>query len=131
MYPTVKSLPAVQETQKTWVSCLSREDPLQEGMAIHSSVLAWRIPWTEEPGRLQSTGSPNRTLSIVKDCVLAGLHLLSVTCEGCHRVQYTRRFLGTWPPPKVKWVGLLLLWGPPPPNPTPDHHKVLKSSSSH
>ena len=40
-----------------WVWSLGREDPLEEGTAIHSSILAWRIPWTEEPGRLQSTGS--------------------------------------------------------------------------
>ena len=39
---------------KTWVQSLGREDPLEEGMAAHSSVLAWRIPWTEEPGGLQS-----------------------------------------------------------------------------
>ena len=49
----VKNLPAVQET---WVRSLDRADPLQEGMATHSSILAWRIPWTEEPGGLQSTG---------------------------------------------------------------------------
>ena len=40
-----------------WVRSLGREDPLEEGMATHSSILAWRIPWTEEPGRLQSMGS--------------------------------------------------------------------------
>ena len=39
------------------VRSLGREDPLEEGMATHSSILAWRVPWTEEPGRLQSTGS--------------------------------------------------------------------------
>ena len=39
-----------------WVQSLGREDPLEEGMATHSSILAWRIPWTEEPGRVQSTG---------------------------------------------------------------------------
>ena len=49
-----KNLPAVQET---WVPSLGREDPLEEGMAIHSSTLAWKIPWVEEPGRLQSMGS--------------------------------------------------------------------------
>ena len=51
---TMKNLPAMRET---WVRSLGREDPLEEGMATHSSVLAWRIPWTEEPGRLQSMGS--------------------------------------------------------------------------
>ena len=41
----------------TWVQSLGREDPLEEEMATHSSILAWRIPWTEDPGGLQSTGS--------------------------------------------------------------------------
>ena len=50
----VKRLPAMQET---WVRSLGREDPLEKEMATHSSILAWRIPWTEEPGRLQSMGS--------------------------------------------------------------------------
>ena len=51
---TVKNLPATQES-RVW--SLGLEDPLEKGMAIHSSILAWRIPWTEEPGRLQSMGS--------------------------------------------------------------------------
>ena len=50
----VKSLPAMQETQD---QPLGQEDPLEEGMEIHSSILAWRIPWTEKPGGLQSMGS--------------------------------------------------------------------------
>ena len=50
----VKNLPAMQETQ---VQSLGREDPLEKGMATHSSILAWRIPWTGEPGGLQSLGS--------------------------------------------------------------------------
>ena len=50
MTRTVKNLPAIQET-------LGGEDPLEKGMATHSSILAWRIPWTEEPGGLQSLGS--------------------------------------------------------------------------
>ena len=53
----VKNLLAMQEMQELQVQSLGQEDPLEEGMATHSSVLAWRIPWTEEPGRLQSTGS--------------------------------------------------------------------------
>ena len=53
----VKNPPAVQETQKTQVGSLGQEDPLEEEMATHSSVLAWKIQWTEEPGRLQSLGS--------------------------------------------------------------------------
>ena len=47
----VKSLPLMRET---WVQPLGQEDPLKEGMATHSSIIAWRIPWTEEPGGLQS-----------------------------------------------------------------------------
>ena len=47
----VENLPAMQVT---WVQSLGQEDPLEKGMETHSSILAWRIPWTEEPGRLQS-----------------------------------------------------------------------------
>ena len=54
MAQTVKRLPAVQETQ---VRSLCLEDPLEKEMATHSSTLAWKIPWTEEPDRLQSMGS--------------------------------------------------------------------------
>ena len=43
--------------QETWVQSLGQDDPLEEEMATHSSILAWSIPWTEEPGRLQSLGS--------------------------------------------------------------------------
>ena len=50
---TVKNLPAIQET---WVQSLGREDSVEEEMAIHSSILAWRTLWTEEPGWLQSIG---------------------------------------------------------------------------
>ena len=50
----VKSLPIMQESQ---VRSLGWEDPLEKAMATHSSTLAWKIPWTEEPGRLQSVGS--------------------------------------------------------------------------
>ena len=54
MAQQVKNSPAGQET---WIRSLGQEDPLEEEMATHSSILAWRIPWTEEPGGLQSTGS--------------------------------------------------------------------------
>ena len=54
MAQTVKSLPTMQET---WVRSLGWEDPLEKEMATHSRTLAWKIPWTEEPGRLQSMGS--------------------------------------------------------------------------
>ena len=53
MAQTVKRLPAMWET---WVRSLGREDPLEKEMATHSSILAWKIPWMEESGRLQSMG---------------------------------------------------------------------------
>ena len=54
----VKNLPAMQEIQQMWVQFLGWEDPLEKGMATHSSILVWNIPWVEEePGGLQSTGS--------------------------------------------------------------------------
>ena len=53
----VKNPPVVWKTQEMWVQSLGQEDSLEEGMATHSSILAWRIPWTKEPGGLQSIGS--------------------------------------------------------------------------
>ena len=53
----VKNLPAMQEPQETWFRSLGQEDPLEEEMTAHSSIPAGIIPWTEEPGRLQSMGS--------------------------------------------------------------------------
>ena len=54
MTQRLKNLPPMQET---WVLSLDWEDPLEKDKVTHSSILAWRIPWTEKPGRLQSTGS--------------------------------------------------------------------------
>ena len=54
MAQLVKNLPAIRET---WIQSLGWEDPLEKGMATHSSILAWEIPWTEKPGELQSMGS--------------------------------------------------------------------------
>ena len=54
----VKNLPAIQET---WVQSPGWDDPLEKGMATHSSILAWRIPWTEEPAGLQSVGLQSQT----------------------------------------------------------------------
>ena len=54
MAQMVKNLPAMEETQ---VQSLGQEDPLEKGMTTHSSIVAWRIPWTEEPGGLESMGS--------------------------------------------------------------------------
>ena len=58
MAPMVKRLPAMLET---WVQFLGREDPLEKEMAIHSSTRAWKIPWTEEPDKIQSMGSQSQT----------------------------------------------------------------------
>ena len=54
----VKNLPGMQET---WVQSLGQEDPLEKGMATHSSILAWRVPWKEEPGGLQIHGVVDTT----------------------------------------------------------------------
>ena len=56
MAQAINNPPSMQETQGTQVQSLSREDPLEEKTATHSSILAWKIPWTEEPGGLQSRG---------------------------------------------------------------------------
>ena len=53
----VKNPPAMQEMQEMWVRSLGWEDPLDQEMAIHPSILAWEVPWTEEPGGVQSLGS--------------------------------------------------------------------------
>ena len=55
MAQTVQRLPTMRET---WVQSLGQEDPIEKEMATHSSTLAWKIPWMEESGRLQSMGSP-------------------------------------------------------------------------
>ena len=62
MFQIVKKLPAMQESG---VRSLGQEDPLETGMATHSSILAWEIPWTEDPGRLQSMGSQRDGLNLV------------------------------------------------------------------
>ena len=58
MAQLVKDPPAMQET---WIRSLGWEDPLEKGNATHSSILAWRIPWTEKPGKLQSMGLQSQT----------------------------------------------------------------------
>ena len=70
----VKRLSTVQET---WVQSLSWEDPLEEGMATHSSVVAWKIPWTEEPGSLQSMGSQR----VGHDWATSLLHFASLSVK--------------------------------------------------
>ena len=63
MAQQVKNPPAMWEMQKTQVQSLGREDPLEKEMATHSDILAWRIPWTEEPGELQSKGCKESDLT--------------------------------------------------------------------
>ena len=66
----VKHLPAMQEM---WIGSLDWKDPLENEMSIHSSILAWEIPWTDEPGRLQSMGSQ---MSQTRLSVLAHMHII-------------------------------------------------------
>ena len=83
----VKNLPAVQET---WVRALGWGDPLEEGMAAHSSVLAWRIPWAGEPGGLPSMG-PHR---VSHDCAHATYRPCARDCS--QSVRATDRLLPRW-----------------------------------
>ena len=62
----VKNSLAIQDTQETWVQSLDQEDPLEKQMATHSSILAWEIPWTEEPGGLQAMG-PQKSQTQLSD----------------------------------------------------------------
>ena len=75
----VKNHLPMQETQEMWICSPGREDPLEKEMAAHSSILAWRIPWTEEPGGPQSTGSQSQTWapspSLISLCLLHTLLL--------------------------------------------------------
>ena len=75
----VKNLPAVQVTQ---VRSLGQEDPLEKEMATQSSILVWRIPWTEEPGGLQSMGSKE----LHTTTQLTHTHILSIKCYRCHQL---------------------------------------------
>ena len=100
---TVKNLPAMQETQ---VQSLGQEDSLEKGMTTHPSILAWRIPWTEEPGGLQSMGSQSQDLPYQNAESLKtgqGLCLLciisvSVNCFLQHLSVFLhlKQMLGTW-----------------------------------
>jgi len=75
----VKNLPAMSEMQETRSRLLGWEDPLEKGMAIHFTILVWRIPWTEEPGGLQSTGLQQ---SIQLDMTTATEHSACMTMSG-------------------------------------------------
>ena len=88
----LKHLPTMLET---WVRSLGQEDPLEKEMATHSSILAWRTPWTEEPGRLQSTGSQRVGHDWATSFMVIGLAFLSLvnhlTCT--HSWSNSRPFL--------------------------------------
>ena len=66
----MKNSPAIQATQETWVQSQGQEDPLEKGRAIHSSILDWRIPWTEEPGMLHRVAESDMTEAIEYTCML-------------------------------------------------------------
>ena len=102
MAQLVKNLPAVQETQ---VQSLGQEDSLEKEMATHSSTLAWRIPWTEEPGKLQSTGLQR----VGCDCVTNFL-LLQSTGFRVQRLQQLQ-LTGSRAWAQELWhAGLVALW---------------------
>ena len=102
----VKNLPAMQETH---VRSLDWEDPLEKGMTTHSSILAWRIPWTEEPGELQSTGSQRvrhdwvtNPFSLGHECkvLMSGLakkHWVGQKVSLSFAIRCYERFEWTWP----------------------------------
>ena len=91
MAQRLKRLPAMQET---WVRSLSQEDPLEKEMATHSSILAWRIPWMEEHGGLQSTGSQrvrhDQATSLQDNIKHTNVHVIRVL-EGEEREQKWQR----------------------------------------
>ena len=119
---TVKCLPAMQETR---VRFLGREDPLEKEMEIHSSTLAWKIPWTEEPDRLQSMGSQRVRHNWVTSLILLPLYLLvfrprgiwdlsSLTGDQAHAPWIGRRSLNHWTAREVphcffKYIPCLIL----------------------
>ena len=74
----VKNLPAMPET---WIGSLGLEDSLEKEMATHSSILAWRIPWTEEPGSLQSMGSQRVRHDRVTNIFTSMVFMVSISCS--------------------------------------------------
>jgi len=131
----VKNLPAIQETQETWVWSQGGEYPLQEGMAIHPSVLAWRTPWIEEPSRLQSIGS-QRVGHDGSDWALSHVHFVvgptdyvaSLLIRLCYMLVASVMSDSLWPPclqaslfmefsRQEYWSGLLFPFSGDLPNP--------------
>ena len=83
----VKNLLAMHMTPETWVSSLGQKDPLQEGMATHFSILAWRTPWTEEPGGLQSIGLQRVRLDSRDVHIIALQWSVSFCCNNVNRLE--------------------------------------------
>ena len=81
--PLVKNLPAMQETEETRVRSLGQEDSRRIKWLTHSSILDWKTPWTEEPGRLQSMGSQRVRHDSATDPLLIGLGILNRLCIPC------------------------------------------------
>ena len=124
----IKRLPAMQETQ---VRSLSWEDALEKEMATHSSILAWRIPWTEEPGGLQSMGlqrvrhdwatslTHSEIISSIQE-VMCELYAnttpfymkgLSMPRFGCHKESWNQSLHSPChPPPPSKYLGITVVW---------------------
>ena len=102
--------------QETWVQSLGREDPLEKGMAIHSSILVWRIPWIEEPGGLQSMGceesdtterlthTHTHTQSLLQEDVLHKNEALALTSSDTNFKKHEsfKSFSKVLPPPKAE-----------------------------
>ena len=93
----LKHLPASQEM---WVWSLGREDPLEKEMATHSSILAWRIPWMEEPGGLQSTGSQR----VGHDWATTSIHFTSILKEINPEYSVDDETPILWPPESNNWL---------------------------
>ena len=109
----VKNLPVMQET---WVQSLGWEGPLEEGMATHSSILAWKIPWAEEPGGLQSVGSQRvrhdwatNTFSIRGVRKLAGKDQ-GAFCNSYNGASQFQRWPWFWAPLLWPWCKASHLW---------------------
>ena len=105
-FQMVKNLPAMQETQ---VWCLGQEDPLEEGMATHSSILAWRIPWAEEPGGLQSMElqrvGHDWATSTLNPFISAWLHAALTNCTHPRKQPASRQGPSpgpSWSPPSLQ-----------------------------
>ena len=98
----VKNPPAMQELQETQVRSLGQKDPLEKGMATHSSILAWRIPWTEESGGLQSTCSQSPQGQLKRLSTHTRIHTNThPTCKFLPKMlgtQFIFAYFNTWNP---------------------------------